>query len=406
MNSESDIKNLVILTMYFPPSISTASNRILAFAKYLDKQKLNITVICPKPADNYEMEKVESVRVIRLKNKPHPLKISFSKNDTFVIHKLKALYNKIFNQFIKDEHKRWRKLAIDALMDLCENEKTDYVISTFPTVAPHLVAMKLKQRGYNFKWIADMRDEMSLNPFNNYLKKKYLQKVERDLFSEANCITTVTPSLVNTFKKLANDKVCVEEIRNGFDFEITDNYNYNDIFTITHTGTFYSDIKPYSFLKAVSSLLSENKLPEIKIIFIGAGNTVAIPRNLKEIVSTTPKIPHKLAEQRIKESDANLLVIPKSISDSLPGKLYEYIASRKPVIALSEKDSEAANLINESNAGFIADLNDTDNIKRNILKAYNMWKARKRLKINNEYFKQFNRKEQVKKLEKLILEKL
>ena len=139
-------KNLVILTLYFPPTISTASNRLFAFARYLDKQKFNITVICPESeGENNEIEDIESIRVIRLKNKQHFLKISFNKEDTFIIHKLKAVYNKIFNHFIKNEFKNWGKSAIIVLKDIYKREKTDYVISTFPMVAPHLVALKLKQ---------------------------------------------------------------------------------------------------------------------------------------------------------------------------------------------------------------------------------------------------------------------
>jgi glycosyltransferase involved in cell wall biosynthesis len=159
-------------------------------------------------------------------------------------------------------------------------------------------------------------------------------------------------------------------------------------------------------LNALSSLLSENRLPEMNVVFVGAGNTVIIPAELKHIVTTTTKIPHHLAEQRIKESDANLLIVPKSISKYLPGKLYEYIASQKPVLAISAQGSEAANLISECNAGLIADFNDTDQIKIRILEIYDLWKSRKRLQVNMEYFRQYHRKEQVKKLEKLILEKL
>jgi len=406
MSAKSNKKNLVIFTIYFPPVISIASYRLEAFAKYLDKEKINITVICPETDSDDKPQDIHSVNVVRLSYKSHFLKIKFSKNDTYILHKFKALYNHIFNLFIHDEYKNWKKEAVKVFKKNDAIQKTDYLISTFPTVAPHLAALKLKKEGFDFKWIADMRDEMSLNPFNNYFKKKYLHKVEQKLFSEASCLTTTTPSFVNNFNKLAGDKICIEEIRNGFDFEITDDYNYNDIFTITHTGTFYSDIKPYTFLKAISSMLSKNKLPEMKIIFIGAGKTIVIPGDLNEIVSATPKIPHKLAEQRIKESDVNLLVVPKSMSKAIQGKLYEYIASKKPVLALAEKDSEAAKLIHRCNAGFIADMNNIDEIKIIILKAYDLWKARQRLKINIEYFKQFHRKEQVKKLEKLILEKL
>ncbi len=406
IKSGSDKKNLVILTLYFPPTISIASNRLLAFARYLDKQKFNITVICPESdGENNEIDDLESIRVIRLKNKQHLLKISFSKKDTFIIHKLKALHNKIFNYFVKNEFKSWGKSAIEVLEDIYEREKIDYVISTFPMVAPHLVALQLKESGYNFKWIADMRDEMSKNPNINYLQKRYLAKVEQSIFSTASLISTVTPRFVNSFQKLSKKiSIHVAEIRNGYSFDLPDNYNFNNEFTITHAGTFYTDIKPYNFLKAVKSLLSRNELALLKINFIGAGNAVSIPKKLQSIVNITPRLPHSVAETYIKNSDANLLIVPQSFSDTLPGKLYEYIASLKPVIAISGKNSEAEQLINACNAGFIADENKISEIEDAILKAYELWKSKKRLPVNIELIKQFHRKEQVRKLEKIILE--
>ena len=398
--------NLVIFTLYFPPEISTASNRLEAFAKYFNKNVFNITVICPETGKRNEFKEIEKIRIIRLENKPHFLKIKFTGKESFVVHKLKALYNKIFTGFIHNENRNWEDEAIKAFMKINKNSKVDIVLSTFPTVEPHSAVLKLKNEGYDFKWIADMRDEMSLNPYNNRLNRIYLSKIEKRLFEKADLITTTTPALVKAFKGLAKGKVAVEEIRNGYDFEISDDYNYNEVFTICHTGTFYSDIKPYSFLKAISSLKAEKRLPEMKIVFVGAGNTVVIPSELKSIVTTTSKIPHKQAEKRIKEADANLLIVPGSISKYLPGKLYEYIASRKPVIALSGINSESAKLIRDCNAGFIADFDNIDDIKNVILTTYNLWKEKKRLKVKMEYFKQFHRKEQVKKLEKMILEKL
>ena len=402
----TDKINLVIFTLYFPPAISTASNRLEAFAKYLNKNVFDITVICPESENGSYNSTIEGVNVIRVKNKPHPLKINFSGKEKFYTHKLKALYNRIFTTFIHNDNSSWEINAVRAFKTISKDKKVDVVISTFPTVEPHNAVLQLKNDSFNFKWVADMRDEMSLNPFNNSLQKRYLSKIEKRLFEKADLITTTTPSLVEAFRKIAGGKPDIEEIRNGFDFDIPDEFGFNEMFTITHTGTFYSDIKPYTFLSALTSLNSEGRLPEMKIIFVGAGNTVVIPDELKDIISTTPKIPHKEAEMMIKKSDANLLIVPGSISKYIPGKLYEYIASGKPVLALAKKDSESAKMINECNAGFIADIDNQNQIKEIIIKAYNLWKNRKRLDVNFEYFKQFHRKEQVKKLEKAILEKL
>lgn len=395
--------NLVIFTIYYPPVISIASYRLEAFARYLDKKRFNITVICPETDNPGNTPEIESVNVIRLPFKPHPLKVKFSKNDTFAIHKLKALYNLFSFHFIHDEYKDWGKKAMETFKKINATQKTDIVISTFPTVAPHLVALKLKYEGFDFKWVADMRDEMSKNPFIVPLHKKYLEKVEKKLFEKVDLITTTTPSMVKDFEELSEGKVDVQEIRNGFDFEIPVDYSYNDVFTVSHTGTFYADIKPYTFLKAVRELLNENKLQKIKIVFTGAGKAVSVPDDLKEIVTVTGKIPHNEAVEKIKNADANLLVTPQSFSKSLQGKLYEYIATQKPVIALSGKGSEAEKFISRCNAGFVAEYNNIEDIKNIILKAYDLWKNRKRLNVDIEYFKQFHRKEQVKKLEKLIL---
>jgi glycosyltransferase involved in cell wall biosynthesis len=195
----------------------------------------------------------------------------------------------------------------------------------------------------------------------------------------------------------------VTEIRNGFDFDIPDEYTYNDIFTICHAGTFYADIKPFRFFEAVKDLLNEKKIPAIKINFIGAGNAVHLPIELKNVIDVTPKIPHARAKEYIINSDALLLLAPKSIAEYLPGKLYEYIASQKPVIVITSNGSEAELLVSSCQAGFIADENDISEIKKAILDAYDLWKTKKRLKVNNEYLSQFHRKNQVKKLEELLL---
>ncbi len=210
MNSELKKISIVIFTIYFPPVISIASYRLEAFAKYLDKEKFEITVICPEKESDHNVQDINSINIRRLKYKPHPLKIIFNKKDTFIVHKIKALYNRIFSIFIHDEYKDWEKEAIKAFKKIDAIRKTDKVLSSFPTVAPHAVALKLKMEGADFKWIADMRDEMSLNPFNNSLQKMYLSKIEKRLFEKADLITTTTPSLVGAFRKLAGGKPDIE----------------------------------------------------------------------------------------------------------------------------------------------------------------------------------------------------
>lgn len=405
INSEKNRKNIVILTVYFPPKISTASNRLLAFAKYLDHKKFNITVICTDEGnDQQDQSGLSAVRIIRIKNKKHPFKILFKKNDSFVVHKMKAGYNRLFNQFITDEYTDWSRSVFEYIVKNYKQDDIDIMISSFPTVAPHLVALKLKKSNYRFKWIADMRDGMSQNPFNLFFQKRHLRQIEIEIIKLAWCITTTTPPLVHSFKTLAgNFPLNVHEIRNGFDFDLPDQYNFNSVFTICHAGTFYADIKPFRFLEAIEELHNEKLLPAIKINFIGAGNAISVPEILKDFVFVSSKIPHSEAKTVILQADANLLLSPKSISDYLPGKLYEYIASQKPVILITAKGSESEILVKACRAGFVAYEHSIDEIKEAIMAAYLLWESKSRLSVDNEYLSQFHRKNQVKKLEQILL---
>jgi glycosyltransferase involved in cell wall biosynthesis len=403
--SENSKKNLIILTVYFPPTISTAAYRLLSFVKYLDKNKFNITVVCPEDDTGEEPEySIDNVRILRIKNKKHPLKVRFGKKDSFLIHKIKAAYNIVFNQFIRDEYQFWTESAAKVIASKFDKNSIDFAISSFPTVAPHLAVLRLINLGYKFKWIADMRDGMSQNPYNLYFQKHNLRHIESKVLQNAWLITTTTPSLVRSFELLSGSSLCkIFEIRNGYDFEIPEKYTFNEVFTICHAGTFYADIKPFRFLEALREILEEKKLTTIKINFIGAGNAIQIPGELKDKVVVTPKIPHAEAKEFIINSDALLLIAPKSIAEYLPGKLYEYIASQKPVILITSMGSEAELLVSKCQAGFIADENEIVEIKKAILDAFNLWETKSRLKVDNHYLSQFHRRNQVKKLENILL---
>jgi hypothetical protein len=96
-------------------------------------------------------------------------------------------------------------------------------------------------------------------------------------------------------------------------------------------------------------------------------------------------------------------MVPKSISEAMPGKLYEYVASQKPVILITVKGSEAEKFVSRCNAGFFADESKTDEIKESVMNCYNLWSSKNRLSLDNQYLSAFHRKNQVKLLEQVLL---
>lgn len=398
-------KNILIISIYFPPIISIASYRILSFAKYLDKNLFNIFIITLDSGPANPQDDIPShIKVYRIKNKALFKRLGFNTPQGFLVHKMKAAYNKLLALFIRDEYYGWENNAAKKASEIIKQENISVILSSFPPLTPHSVGLRLKKSFPHLKWIADMRDEMALNPSFSTMQRKYFKKIENKIFQTADLITTTTFMLRSNFTQNAKGLVGVGEVKNGFDFDIVNqSKSKNSTFTITHAGTFYGENKPYKFLHAVERLISKGIIPDIQVNFIGSGHSVLIPKTLKNQVLLTPKIPHHEALQYISCSDALLLVIPPSIRGALPGKLFEYMASGKPIIALLDINEEAAQILTQCGTGLIANETVVEEIEAVITKAYKLWKEGEYLKSNTKFVEKFHRKEQAKILQNLIL---
>jgi len=400
-----DRKHLVIVAIYFPPIISIASQRILAFTRYFDRKFFKITLITLDTGEVWEKPGfLQDVEIIRLKNDTALKPVNLRKNYPFLVHKAGAAINKIMDLTIMDEYAGWTKNAARTLGQLHKQHGVDILLSSFAPVASHLAVLKTSLPEHGVKWIADMRDEMSPNPSFSPVKKKYLARIEKMILRNAWLLTTTSDMVQESFQRLDKTKrFPIIQIKNGFDFDYPEDYTYNEVFTITHAGTFYGDIKPTVFFRALSEMLHEKQLPDIRINLIGAGNAVLIPKDLRNYVHITGKIPHDKAVEYIMRSDANLVILPKSRKGAISGKIYEYMASLKPIVAIMDETEQAAMIIRRANAGFVAGLDDIEGIKEAIMKAYDLWARHEKPEVDLAYLNQYHRKHQVKILQDLIL---
>ena len=398
--------NLLIISGYYPPTISIASNRILAISKYLDIEKFDITVLTYGDKSDYPSPK--GVKVIRINDHSFFRPLTFEKSRPFVIHKAKALYNTILKYLVKDEWQGWRGTALKQVLNNYKKNHFDFVISSFAPAAAHKLALQMKQNGYSFKWIADMRDEMSMNLIHSLKERNSFRKIEELIFKKAIAITSTAQQANENFKKLgSNHPIDCFEVKNGYDFIISEEQYSNEVFTISHVGTFYGKRKPTLFLQALEKLIHSGDIEDVRVRFVGIATPLSIPSVLNNKVETSQKISHAKAVEIMKKSDANLLIISPEQKGAIPGKIYEYMGSLKPIIGVfyQEKNLQTAEILQKSGLAYLSDFDDIESVKRNILLIYKNWKAKEKPTYHMDYIQQFHRKAQVKILERYILNK-
>ncbi|MGC9061799.1 hypothetical protein [Calditerrivibrio sp.] len=396
--------NLLLITPFYPPVESVATNRMVAFCKYL--KHFNITVLT-RSNKFHSDEMVDGVRVIRVPDRSLFKKATFNRKTNVFLHNIKALYNRILLFTQLDEYDGWRSSVFDYLNK--NKPDVDVVLSSFAPISTHIIALYLKNLNKKIVWVADMRDHMSSNIFFPERYRKKIGHYEGEILSRADIITAVSKPIIEEFEgKTQRKDIIFLEIRNGYDFEpCFDNPSANSVWTVTYTGTFYGLRNPDNFLKVVKELLQQGDIDDIRINFVGVTKPMVVDELLKEKVHFFDKVSNKESIDHMRKSDALLLIHPTSeLKGVYTGKLFEYIGVVRPILALVDPDDVAADLIKKGNFGFVADNNDIEGIKKCILKCYDLWKNGEKFNPDIELVKTCHRRFQVEILEKRLMEEL
>lgn len=399
----SDRKHIVIISIWYPPTIGVAVNRIHSFAKYLDKQKFEVSVICL--SDNkQENENKENIEIHYLKNSQLLKLPKFNKPTNRLTHYLKVSWKLLVMKIMKDEYNGWKKEAIKTLNLIHNKKPIDVIISSFSPVAPHLVALNLKKKYNHVKWIVDMRDEMSANPQLTPALKTYYQKIEKEINQYADALITVSLPIVNYFKELLPNIKYFEEIRNGYDHNFEVNKpTFHQTLTFLYAGNFYGNRKPDTFFKALMAILKKEELPNFIIKFVGTPKNFSIPKEIEKNCLFINKVSQKESIEMMRTADINLLIQPfVGRKGVYTGKIFDYLSVQKPILAVIDKEDVAANLIKEINAGYIADFNSIFEIETALQTAIKNWKNHEIPEMDTDKIEKLHRKYQVKKIEHLI----
>jgi glycosyltransferase involved in cell wall biosynthesis len=282
-----------------------------------------------------------------------------------------------------DENVPWLLTAVPAAIRIVRRERIDVVLTTSPPCSAHLIGAAVKS-ATGARWVADLRDSLAANPDRRVdrlgvrLKERSCSEVLRLIARQADAAVAATGTIAAELERLAPSGV-VEVIPNGCDFDDFDDLGYRSNggrFRITHTGSFFGHRDPRPFLSALAQTHADTAACFVGD-FRGADLDFARGLRLGDRLTVLPFVPHRRALELQAESEALLLLLPdvgERGRDVPSGKLFEYLAAGRPILAAVPPDGTAAALIREASAGVVVAPGDVDAIRRGLEDLERRWR--------------------------------
>ncbi|EGV44798.1 glycosyl transferase family 1 [Bizionia argentinensis JUB59] len=396
-------KKVLIVSYYWPPAGGPGVQRWLKFIKYLPDFNIEPIVYIPENP-NYPIvdesllsEVSESLTIIKQPiSEPYKLAGLFSKKKTDTIskgiitsdEKQSALEKSLLfirgNFFIPDARKSWVKPSVVFLENYIKNEGIDTVITTGPPHSLHLIGLQLKKK-LNVNWLADFRDPWTTIGYHKQLKltksakNKHLQ-LERDVLNTADRILVTSHVTKAEFKTKTDKPISV--ITNGYDVNHIAKPALDSSFTLAHIGSLLSKRNPVILWQVLSDLIAENMdfAKDFKLNLIGFVSEDILKSiekyNLSNYLNKIGYVSHEEAIIFQKKSQVLLLIEINSPDTRciIPGKLFEYMVSERPIIALGPDGSDVAEILKETNTGTYFKYADYDALKLQIQAHFDAYK--------------------------------
>ena len=288
------------------------------------------------------------------------------------------------NLFIPDARCGWVKPSVKYLKEYLKEHPVDAIISTGPPHSMHLIAMKLKE-DLGLPWIADFRDPWTEIDYYNDLHlttwadRKH-HRLEREVLTKADKVVTVAPDGARRLGRIGNRNV--RTIYNGFDRDddTTSTVVPSEKFTITYLGVLSKIQNPNNLWQALAELIKEDSGfdKSLKINMIGQIDSTVVSsideNGLAQHVTYSPYIPHDQVSAVHRSSTLLLLLL---MPDSEPrakglvtGKLFEYMASGRPILCIGPEDGDAARILKETGAGLTVSFGDKEKMKETLKNLY------------------------------------
>ncbi len=316
------------------------------------------------------------------------------------------------NFFTPDAKVLWVKPSVEFLTDYLTENPVDVIISTGPPHSMHLIAQQLKE-SFHIPWMADFRDPWT----DLYYNKEFFQlgfakrknkRLEEKVLKSADVVVTVGNELKKYFERFNSN---VEVIPNGFDDEVEhdEEIELSQKFSLSYIGLLPKSSLPTNLLMAIQCLIDENSdfKNDIELNFIGdiheSVSASIHELQLSNYTNFFGYVPHKDAIKYQKSAQVLLVLIPNVDGNKgiITGKVFEYMAANRPILALGPINGDLQSVLTNSNAGTIIDYDDYAKIKSVIIDLYTKFKTQK-LAITSKGIEKYRRRNLTKQLAAII----
>lgn len=398
------MKRVLIITYYWPPSGGSGVQRWVKFAKYLPAQGWQPVVYTPENPEFTTIDKTLAdeippeaeivktrifepygiYRKLMGKGSTTDLKTltaeGAGKDEVNPINgRRKSWKQKLSlfirgNFFIPDPRVMWVRPSVSFLKKYLKEHPVDAIVTTGPPQSMHLIGLELS-KATGIPWVADFRDPWTKMFYFKHLnltpraERKHHEQ-EKSVLDGATRVVAVSPLVQDEFKAMTDTPV--ELITNGFDEEdFRKDVERDEYFNITHTGLFASDGNPEILWKVLSEKCAgdEEFRRSLRIRLVGKTDkeitdsikTAGLAANLKDFG-------YRNHETAVREQlNASVLILPLRKEPEyravLPGKLFEYLASRRPILGIGQTDGAMARIVSDTCSGVVYDWDDEKRIR-------------------------------------------
>jgi glycosyltransferase involved in cell wall biosynthesis len=307
----------------------------------------------------------------------------------------------------------WVPWAFAKSLYIARREAPTVLYSTSPPNSVQVLGLLLK-RVLKIPWVADFRDPWTegsrrqIAYEKNKLRQRLEETLERAVIRHADHVIVTTEKMVEQFvakyAPLSRDKLSV--ITNGFDAADFRNLTpeprhlQSADFNLTLIGNVETMFDAIPFFQAVKALIDESPdmRATLRVNFVGTkrGKYDAFieQHRLGQHIRYVGYVPHADSLQYLAESNVLFFCqVPDygSASVQLPGKLFEYLYMRKPILALTVP-GVTTDLLEQAGLGIVCDPSDTSGIKQALHLLHSQWRqGRSQLTPNEAFLRTFER---------------
>lgn len=395
------MKRVLIITYYWPPCGGIGVLRCLKFVKYLRDFGWEPVVYAPENAQYPYLDETnfkdipDNITILKFPIR-EPFNI-FKKvsgrdrddpgNPVYARDKkVKFIDNLAIcirgNFFIPDARSLWIKPSLKYLSEYLKENPVDAILTDGPPHTNTMIGCRIAEK-FNIPWLADFQDPWTQVDYYKMLKigkradRKH-RRMEQEVFRVAKKITIASPTWGKELEEIGAKNVDV--LYYGYDKDDFSNIiqELDEEFTIFHAGLLGYDRKPDTLFKVLKDIKKEIKgfNKDLKLKFAGlvdySVNDSIIQHNLEENYENLGIINRNQALEQTCNSQILLLPLNKAenVMGRIPGKLFEYLRSRRPVLCLGPKGSDVEGIINKTNSGNCYEYEDYHGIKEYITKRY------------------------------------